>query len=65
LVLAPGYFGAGVGQEGLREWYKAVADRSPIPILVYNYPGVTNGVVVLPETYTVLARHEKIVGCKM
>ncbi|KAK4447322.1 hypothetical protein QBC34DRAFT_132008 [Podospora aff. communis PSN243] len=65
LVLAPGYFGAGVGQEGLREWYEAVADRSPIPILVYNYPGVTNGVVVLPETYTVLARHEKIVGCKM
>ncbi|KAK0610767.1 hypothetical protein B0T14DRAFT_606985 [Immersiella caudata] len=65
LVLAPGYFGAGVGQEGLKEWYETVADRSPIPILVYNYPGVTNGVTVLPETYTALARNEKIVGCKM
>ena len=65
LVLAPGYFGAAVGQEGLVEWYTAVAERSPIPVLVYNYPGVTNGVVVLPESYRVLAGHEKIVGCKM
>lgn len=65
LVLAPGYFGPAVGQEGLKQWYEAVADRSPIPVLVYNYPGVTNGVVVAPETYRELARHEKIVGCKM
>lgn len=65
LVLAPGYFGASVGQEGLVKWYTAVADRSPLPILVYNYPGVTNGVTVLPETYRVLADHPKIVGCKM
>jgi 2-keto-3-deoxy-L-rhamnonate aldolase len=65
LVLTPGYFGPAVSQDGLAEWYRIVADRSPIPILVYNYPGVTNGVQVLPETYRTLARHEKIVGCKM
>jgi 2-keto-3-deoxy-L-rhamnonate aldolase len=65
LVLTPGYFGAAVPQEGLVEWYKVVADRSPIPILVYNYPGVTNGVHILPETYRELARHPKIVGVKM
>ncbi|KAK3367627.1 hypothetical protein B0H63DRAFT_84557 [Podospora didyma] len=65
LVLAPGYFGAAASQEGLRDWYVRVADRSPIPVLVYNYPGVTNGVTVLPETYTKLARHKNIVGCKM
>ncbi|KAK4119822.1 aldolase [Parathielavia appendiculata] len=65
LVLTPGYFGPAVSQEGLIEWYKIVADRSPIPILVYNYPGVTNGVQVLPETYRVLAQHPRIVGCKM
>jgi 2-keto-3-deoxy-L-rhamnonate aldolase len=65
LVLTPGYFGPAVSQEGLLEWYTKVADRSPIPILVYNYPGVTNGVQVLPETYRALARHPKIVGCKM
>ncbi|KAK4233834.1 hypothetical protein C8A03DRAFT_19162 [Achaetomium macrosporum] len=65
LVLTPGYFGPAVSQDGLAEWYRIVADRSPIPILVYNYPGVTNGVQVLPETYRILARHERIVGCKM
>lgn len=65
LVLTPGYFGPAVPQQGLVEWYTLIADRSPIPILVYNYPGVTNGVQVLPETYRALANHPNIVGCKM
>ena len=65
LVLAPGYFGGVACQENLEAWYRAVADQSELPILVYNYPGVTNGVVVLPETYRALAGHERIVGCKM
>ncbi|KAF2676809.1 aldolase [Lentithecium fluviatile CBS 122367] len=65
LVLAPGYFGAAASQANIREWYTIVADRSPIPILIYNYPGVTNNVMVTPETYRVLAQHPNIVGCKM
>ncbi|EFQ89167.1 hypothetical protein CFE70_002724 [Pyrenophora teres f. teres 0-1] len=65
LVLAPGYFGAAASQEGIREWYTIVADKSPLPILIYNYPGVTNGVMVTPETYRILAQHPNIVGCKM
>jgi len=31
----------------------------------YNYPGVTNQVIVAPESYTELAQHPNIVGCKM
>lgn len=31
----------------------------------YNYPGVTNNVMVTPEDYRVLAQHPNIVGCKM
>lgn len=31
----------------------------------YNYPGVTNNVLVEPDTYKDLAQHPKIVGCKM
>lgn len=34
LVLAPGYFGAAVDQGNLVEWYRRVADASPIPILM-------------------------------
>jgi 2-keto-3-deoxy-L-rhamnonate aldolase len=40
LVLAPGYFGAAANQENLREWYKLVADASPIPILMYAIPSL-------------------------
>ncbi|KAI1498279.1 hypothetical protein F5X99DRAFT_394180, partial [Biscogniauxia marginata] len=65
LVLAPGYFGGAASQAGLVEWYTIVADRSTIPILIYNYPGVSNGLVVAPETYEKLAQHPNIVGCKM
>ncbi|KAF2478203.1 aldolase [Lindgomyces ingoldianus] len=65
LVLAPGYFGAAASQENIREWYTVVANNSPIPILIYNYPGVTNNVMVTPETYSILAKHPNIVGCKM
>ncbi len=34
LVLAPGYFAPAVTQEGLIAWYTAIADRSPIPIMM-------------------------------
>lgn len=34
LVLAPGYFGPVVSQEGAREWYTVVADKSPLPVLM-------------------------------
>ncbi|KAF2029908.1 aldolase [Setomelanomma holmii] len=65
LVLAPGYFGAAASQEGIREWYTVVANKSPLPVLIYNYPGVTNGVMVTPDTYRILAQHPNIAGCKM
>ncbi|TVY83632.1 L-threo-3-deoxy-hexylosonate aldolase [Lachnellula suecica] len=31
----------------------------------YNYPGVTNNIMIGLETYTALAAHPNIVGCKM
>lgn len=34
MCLAPGYFGATTTQGNIADWFTAVADRSPIPILV-------------------------------
>ena len=34
LVLAPGYFAPAVTQGGLIDWYTAIADHSPIPIMM-------------------------------
>lgn len=42
-------------QRGLYEHFKAVADVSPLPIILYNIPGRT-GVNMLPETTLSLAR---------
>ena len=34
LVLVPGYFAGASTQEGIIKWFTAVADRSPIPIMM-------------------------------
>lgn len=65
LVLVPGYFGAATSQEGVVRWFEAVTKDSPLPIVLYNYPGVTNGVQVAPETYRKLAKLPNVVGVKM
>lgn len=65
LVLAPGYFAGAVTQEGIIAWFYAVADKSPIPIMIYHYPGVSNNVKLPPSTMVELAKHPNIVGCKL
>jgi len=61
VVVTPYYLG--VDQAGLRGFYEAVADRSPLPVVLYNIPqrtGVTLGV----ETTVALAEHGNVVGIK-
>ncbi|ODQ73368.1 hypothetical protein LIPSTDRAFT_3690 [Lipomyces starkeyi NRRL Y-11557] len=65
MVLVPSYFAAFVTQQGIIDWYTTVADMSPIPIMIYYYPGVSNNVMVTPETITTLAEHPNIVGAKL
>lgn len=38
LVLAPGYFAGAVDQAGIRGWFEAVADESPIPVMMLVLP---------------------------
>ncbi|KAI1112319.1 dihydrodipicolinate synthase [Nemania sp. NC0429] len=65
MCLAPGYFAGASTQEGIIRWFTAVADRSPIPVLIYYYPGVSNNVKITPSTFVTLAAHPNIVGCKL
>ncbi|KAI2625659.1 aldolase [Hypoxylon sp. NC1633] len=65
LCLVPGYFAGASTQEGIIRWFTAVADQSPIPVLIYHYPGVSNNVKVVPSTFVALAKHPNIVGCKL
>lgn len=61
VVVTPYYLGT--TQEGLREFYETIADRSPLPIVLYTIPPLT-GTVLAVETVTALAEHENVVGIK-
>ena len=50
-------------QEGLYQHYRAIADSTPLPIVVYNVPGRT-GTNVEPVTLARLAAIPNIVGVK-
>ncbi|HXF95391.1 MAG TPA: dihydrodipicolinate synthase family protein [Gemmatimonadales bacterium] len=63
LVRPPGYYAAGHSPESLADYYRAVADASPVPVLVYNIPKYTH--LALPAALLErLAGHPRIVGVK-
>ena len=49
LVRTPSYFKGRMTPDAFTRHYRAVADASPVPVLLYNYPAVT-GVNLAPET---------------
>ena len=50
-------------QEGMYQHYKLIAEKVPIPIIVYNVPSRT-GANILPDTLARLAKIPNIVGVK-
>jgi 4-hydroxy-2-oxoglutarate aldolase len=63
LVIAPSYFRPQLTAAALRRHYHAVADASPIPILIYNIP-VHMGYDLGVEWIIQLAGHPNIAGVK-
>ncbi|CYZ53469.1 TPA: 4-hydroxy-tetrahydrodipicolinate synthase [Streptococcus suis] len=71
-VAAFGGFAAGLAivpyynkpsQEGMYQHFKAIADASDLPIIIYNIPGRVV-VEMTPETMLRLAEHPNIIGVK-
>ncbi len=71
-VAAFGGFAAGLAivpyynkpsQEGMYQHFKAIADASDLPIIIYNIPGRVV-VEMTPETLLRLAEHPNIIGVK-
>jgi 4-hydroxy-tetrahydrodipicolinate synthase len=50
-------------QQGIIEHYRAMADQSPVPLILYNVPGRT-GSNILADTTLALAEHGNIIGTK-
>jgi 4-hydroxy-2-oxoglutarate aldolase len=63
-VLTPSYFAGYMNDDTLIDFYRRIADSSPIPILVYNAPGFAGGVSLSVAGVTVLAEHGNIAGMK-
>jgi len=63
LVRTPGFFKGQMTNEAFVRHYTAVADASPVPVLLYNFTALT-GVNLLPAAVSRLATHPNIVGMK-
>ncbi len=62
LLMPPGFF-RDAPDEAICQWFEAVLDSSPAPVLIYNFPQRT-GVTIPAETMARLAHHDKMMGLK-
>lgn len=63
LVLTPGFYGAAMNDEAQLRFFTEVADRSHIPILLYNVPKFTH-ISLSPSVVAKLSHHKNIIGMK-
>lgn len=63
LVITPHYYKSKMTHEALVGHYRAVADSSPLPVLIYNMPAYT-GLTIQPAAVAELSKHPNIAGMK-
>jgi len=63
-LLAPFYFKSKMTDEALIRHFTHVADRSPVPVLIYCAPKFAGGLLISPEVIAECADHPNIVGMK-
>lgn len=66
LLLPPAYFGKQTTPAVINNFFDEVAEKSCLPIVIYNFPTVVNGIDLDSATLVRLAkRHTNIVGVKL
>ncbi|KAF8622585.1 hypothetical protein AX15_006929 [Amanita polypyramis BW_CC] len=65
LVLTPSTWPKHMSTENILRFHREVADASPIPTMIYNFPTVTAGQDLDSDVMSVLAAHPNIVGTKL
>lgn len=63
LVVHPSYYKGQMTGPVLVEYYRTVAEASPIPVMIYNLPPAT-GIDMTADTLVELAQHPNIIGVK-
>lgn len=65
IVLPPSYYGGLLTTDLIVEHFRSVADASPVPVLIYNFPAPCGGLDLNSDTILKLAQHPNIVGAKL
>jgi 4-hydroxy-2-oxoglutarate aldolase len=63
MVRTPHYYKKQMTPESMLAFYRTVADRSPLPVIVYNFPQAT-GYDIPAEVVIELAEHPNLIGIK-
>jgi 4-hydroxy-2-oxoglutarate aldolase len=63
LVRTPSFYKSRMTQDAFVTHYTEIADAVRVPVLLYNFPGLT-GVNLAPESVAQLADHPNIIGVK-
>jgi 4-hydroxy-2-oxoglutarate aldolase len=64
LVQPPSYYRPALTAEALRDHFLAVAEASPVPVVLYQVPPQFSGIELHPGLVGELSRHPNIVGIK-
>lgn len=64
LLVPPSYYRYAMNESTIAEYYTSVADASPCPIILYNYPGAVAGIDMDSDFMIKLAQHPNIIGTK-
>ncbi|KAJ7674191.1 hypothetical protein B0H17DRAFT_1161796 [Mycena rosella] len=65
LVLTPSTWPPQMSADNIIRFHREVADASPLPYMIYNFPVVTAGIDLDSDTIAALAQHPNIVGTKL
>jgi 4-hydroxy-2-oxoglutarate aldolase len=69
MVLPPGYYAGALtsnGGEALKKYFIDVAEESPLPVILYNFPAVSAGIDISAEmVIDVLKASDNVVGVKL
>ncbi|KAG1747072.1 uncharacterized protein EDB91DRAFT_1334832 [Suillus paluster] len=65
LVLTPSVWPGDMTKENIIRYHRDVADHSPLPYMVYNFPTVTAGIDLDSDIILTLSEHPNIVGTKL
>lgn len=67
LVLPPSYYAPlfAPSSKSILQFFNDVADASPVPLIIYNYPGAVSGIDLSSDIIIELSKHSNISGVKL